>query len=163
MSRIIRIANPADLPVLITMIRALSGVHGDTAKITDEGLHEILFGSGARAFALIAEQDGMPVGYAGIIRIPTLHSGVDRFDIQHLFVSDGQRGKGVGKALIAQARDIAKAAGAKGLTIGPAPQNTAAQATYRAMGYAEVTGVGPRFWIPCDDEARRVDRDPPSV
>ena len=52
--------------------------------------------------------------------------------------------------LIAAAKELGRARGAKGVTIGTAHNNETAQAAYRAMGLKEITDAGPRFWIPVD-------------
>ncbi|WP_373636897.1 GNAT family N-acetyltransferase [Yoonia sp. BS5-3] len=67
--------------------------------------------------------------------------------MQHLYVCETYRARGVGQALIAAVKTHVAAAGAKGVTIGTAPDNKSAQAAYRAMGLEEITDAGPRFWI----------------
>ena len=50
--------------------------------------------------------------------------------------------------LIMAARDFAAQQGTTRITIGTDPGNASAQAAYRAMGLDEITGSGPRFWLP---------------
>ena len=146
------LARPSDLPELREMIRALSAFHNDEAQVTLERLQHLFFAPDARSVALVARDGPRIVGYAGLNLVPTLHSGAMRLDIQHLFVVDTHRAKGVGRALIDLAATVARDAGAKGMTIGTDPNNLSAQAAYRAMGLEEITDAGPRFWIPLEGQ-----------
>lgn len=142
----IHTARPRDLTDIHAMIRGLSAFHGDVAKVTLAQLQDVFFDNPV-AQALIAKQDAHPVGYAGLMPHTRLHSGGKTLDIQHLFVVDTHRGRGIGRQLIHTARDIAEAGGYFRVTIGTDPENTAAQAAYRAIGFDEITGHHPRFQI----------------
>lgn len=147
----IRFALPADLPVIMDMVRALSAFHGDEAKVTDGQLHDMFFGPAPMATALIAWHGSTPVGYAGLTPTMVIHDGRIRMDIHHLFVRENLRKQGIGKALIAVARDHAISLGATRVTIGTDPDNATSIAAYRAMdNLTEVTGFGPRFWVDLD-------------
>lgn len=140
------LAQPEHLPDILSMIRALSAVHGDTAKVTGDGLQDIFFGPAPLATALIAHQNGDSVGYAALTPLMVIHDGKIRLDIHHLFVRDAHRGKGIGTALIAAAKAHAIRLGATRLTIGTDAGNHSAIAAYRAMPLlSEITGEGPRF------------------
>jgi ribosomal protein S18 acetylase RimI-like enzyme len=67
-------------------------------------------------------------------------------DINHLFVVEWRRRAGIGRALIAAAREISKDSGAEGLMIGTHRDNLGAQRAYRDMGLQEVQ-YGPRFKV----------------
>lgn len=141
-------ASPRDLTRIQALIGELSAFHGDTAQVTLEQLQGIFFGPHAQGTALIAREGEKIVGYAGVMRWTVIHSGQPRMDIQHLYIAENRRNRGIGKALIMAAKDHAEALGAKGISIGTDPKNTSAQAAYRAMGLEEITDPGPRFWIP---------------
>ncbi|SLN23364.1 GNAT family N-acetyltransferase [Pseudooctadecabacter jejudonensis] len=144
----VRCAKPSDLPDILSMIKALSAFHGDTASVTLSALQEIFFGPADQGHALIACQHGTPLGYAGLTPTTVLHEGKIRLDIHHLYVSEPARSQGVGTALIAAAKRHAIASGATRLTIGTDPGNATAIAAYRAMpALSEITGAGPRFAI----------------
>ena len=146
-------ARPSDLIEVLRLIRALSAFHGDTATVTLEQLQSFFFDADAPAKALLARKDGKIVGYAGLLPHIRLHSGARSLDVQHLYVVETHRGRGIGRALIAAAHAHAKTMGCFRLTIGTDPNNTAAQAAYRAMGWDEITGGGPRFQRVLDDAA----------
>lgn len=149
----IRPATPRDLIDIMAMIRDLSRFHGDTATVTLEALQDVFFGALPRATAYLACSGDAVVGYAGITHRLALHQAAPRFDLHHLYVVDGHRNRGIGRALIATARDMARTKEAKGLTIGTDAKNITAQAAYRAMGLEEITDAGPRFWIPAAAES----------
>lgn len=140
----IHMARPRDLPDIHRMIQALSAFHGDVAEVSLSALQDIFFDRPV-ATALIARTGETPVGYAGLVPHTRLHSGARTLDIQHLFVADIHRGRGIGRKLIDKARIFAKRDGFFRLTIGTSPTNLAAQAAYRAIGFDEITGAGPRF------------------
>lgn len=148
-----RYARPSDLTDVLAMIQALSAFHGHTAETGLETLQALFFGPSPAAVAMIATVADRPVGYAGLVCHITLHAPTPRLDIQHLFVHEAFRSKGVGKALIAAAREHATGIGARGLTISTDPDNKTAQAAYSAMGLEDITGKIPRFWIPANDPA----------
>ena len=141
-------ATPRDLTRLQEMICALSAFHGDEAAVTLEQLQVIFFGPDKKGTALVAREAQMIVGYAGITQSVVIHSGEPRLDIQHLFIAENRRNRGIGKRLIMAARDFAAQQGTTRITIGTDPGNASAQAAYRAMGLDEITGSGPRFWLP---------------
>ena len=63
----IRPAGAEDVGVVLGFIRALASYEKMEDKVvaTEEGLREAMFGRG-RAQALIAEEDGAPVGFAPV-------------------------------------------------------------------------------------------------
>jgi GNAT superfamily N-acetyltransferase len=141
-------ATPADLPDILEMVQGLSAFHGDTADVTLGQLREIFFGTAPMGTALIAKQDGVAIGYAGLTPTMILHRGRVRIDIHHLFITEGHRATGIGSALIAKAKTIALAQNAERLTIGTDPDNAVSIAAYRAMpALTEISGMGPRFIV----------------
>jgi len=142
-------ARPADLPEILRMIRALSTFHGETAAVSLDTLPSALFDS-PLASAFVARSDRALIGYAGLTYVTVLHSGKTRIDIHHLYVDEPHRNSGIGKSLIAAAREHAQTTGASALSIGTDMANKTAQAAYRAMGLEEITGSGPRFRIALD-------------
>ena len=143
-------AAPRDLAQIQQLIKALSAFHGDKAAVTLEQLQAIFFSPSGQGTAFVARAGDLIVGYAGIMAWTVIHSGKPRMDIQHLYIAEGWRNHGIGKALIKAAQAFARDAGAGSLSIGTDPRNTSAQAAYRAMGLEEMTDLGPRFWIPLD-------------
>ncbi|MNU91142.1 putative acetyltransferase [compost metagenome] len=57
-----------------------------------------------------------------------------------LFTTPAVRGKGVGTLLMNTARDFARLAGAKGMTLETATDNVSAQHLYESLGYVRDPG-----------------------
>jgi GNAT superfamily N-acetyltransferase len=137
---------PEDLPAILRMIEKLCAFHGDTCQMDlDDAQAQFIAGP---LVAFIAHEKGLPVGY--LVLEPhwrPMHGG-PLVDIAHLFVEEAMRGRGIGRALIAQAQQHAGAIGACRLVIGTAPDNPTAAAVYNAMGFAQImTQPGPRFEV----------------
>ena len=81
------------------------------------------------AIVLVAEAGGQPVGELG------LH--LARYGVAHLgmAVAAGWRGRGVGSALLAEAIDQARTAGAHKVALQVWPHNAAAIALYERFGF----------------------------
>ena len=99
----IRVATPDDLPAIGRMIRELAEFERepDAAKATQEQLHDALFGPDAVASALIALDDGdEPAGFALWYRSFSTWEGVPGIYLEDLYVSESQRGSGLGRKLL---------------------------------------------------------------
>lgn len=142
----IRDAVPDDLPQVHDMIGLLARHHGDDPKISVPDLQDRIFAQGQGRILVAAEEEGL-VGYALILARPNLVTGGAGYDINHLFVVEWRRRAGIGRALIAAAREVCRSAGAEMLVIGTNPEDLGAQSAYRDMGLEEVQH-GPRFVVP---------------
>ena len=98
----IRPVSPEDLPELLAMIRELADFERLTHLVTatEADYHESLFGETPAAEALLAEENGRPVGYA--VYFSTFSTFVGRAGVwlEDLYVRPDHRGKGYGKALL---------------------------------------------------------------
>ncbi len=142
-----RDATPDDIPHLIRMISALASHHGDDASLDAKTLAADLFGPAPWIYALVAEVDGTPIGYAALCPLMQLQFGARGMDMHHLFVDAGFRGCGVGKTLIDAAQTRAKGLGCRYMTVSTHPDNTDAQKVYLACGFEARTHIVPRFAI----------------
>ena len=109
MTRSIRSAVAADLPLIASLIRELAEyeklaheVHFDEAV-----LGEKLFGPRPYAEVLIGEVDGEALGFALFFHNFSTFEGRPGLYLEDLFVRPGARGKGLGKALLAELARIA--------------------------------------------------------
>ncbi|GAA3875077.1 GNAT family N-acetyltransferase [Celeribacter arenosi] len=141
----IRPAEWRDKAVLLDMIRTLARHHGDAATITLPVLVDLLKSDLPWLRLIVAERDGMVVGYAGLTGGMRLHFGERVMTLDHLFIDENHRGQGIGRALIAHARQTAVDHGCARLTVGTRESNTHAQAAYLACGFSEVPQTGKRF------------------
>ena len=98
----IRAAGPADVPVILHLIRALARYERLEHKVeaTETDLSEALFAPSPRVFCDLAEAEGKVAGFA--LWYYTFSTFVGRHGIylEDLFVEPAFRGRGIGKALI---------------------------------------------------------------
>jgi len=76
-----------------------------------------------------------------IYRVPT---GI-RSIIEDVIVDEKMRGKGIGKALVLHAIEIARDVGASGISLTSNPQREAANQLYRSLGF-ELRKTNPYFY-----------------
>ena len=105
----IRPARPDDVEVLHRFILELAQAEQFPGEVTalPEDLDRALFGAGAVAEAVLATQDGLPIGfalfypsYSTIVGRPGLH-------LEDLYVRAEHRGAGIGMALLAHLARLA--------------------------------------------------------
>ncbi|MFF7810661.1 GNAT family N-acetyltransferase [Streptomyces sp. NPDC007945] len=103
---------------------------------------------------LVAELDGVLLGYVRVGRPTPFPSNAHVRQIQGLAVADTARGRGVGRALLRAALAKAAADGATRITLRVLGHNGPARALYEAEGFA-VEGVLPGEFVfdgePADD------------
>lgn len=141
----VRPARPSDLTEIHAMIRALAAYHDDTATVTLSALQDLAFDTPDQFDLIVACRGERVIGYAALAWHRKLQTLALVCDIQHLYVIEAERSRGIGRALIKAAEQTARAAEASVLTIGTDPANAAAQAAYRAIGLEEIKDTGPRF------------------
>ena len=91
----------------------------------------------AGAFALIAEVDGEPVGYAVVhVRGPeeTWATGDRVAELETLAVLPGHRGRGIGRALVERMLDELREGGVGHFTVGVIASNADAVRFYERLG-----------------------------
>ncbi|UWR22781.1 GNAT family N-acetyltransferase [Sulfitobacter sp. S190] len=142
---LLRPVETRDLPRLFEMIVALAAHHGDTPGLTPQALRDDVTGDHPWVRVLVAEADGVPIGYGALCPLAQLQHGVRGMDMHHLFVEAAWRGHGVGRALIEGCVELARALGCRYVTVGTHPDNLAAQQVYAAAGFETLSSPGPRF------------------
>jgi GNAT superfamily N-acetyltransferase len=107
---VIREATPADLPVVLDLIRELAAYERepDAVVATEAGLFDALFGDDAFGSCHVAELDGAVVGFALWFRNFSTWLGRPGIYLEDLFVRPEARGAGLGKALLMTLVDIAR-------------------------------------------------------
>lgn len=110
----IRPATPADISLMYALVRALAEYEREphSVEITEEQLLRDGFGANPYYECLIAEEDGVPAGFALYFPIYSTWQGLS-LHLEDLFVYPEFRGCGIGKALLNQ---VAAAALKKGCT-----------------------------------------------
>jgi len=132
----IRAATKTDVAQILAFIHALATYERepDAVVATEKGLLEDGFGPTPYYFCLIAENDGIPSGFALYFFNYSTWLGRPGLYLEDLFVLPEFRGLGVGKALLKQVAAIAVEKDCRRLQWEVLDWNTPAIDFYRAMG-----------------------------
>ena len=100
----IRPATPADIPLILDLIRALAAYERepDAVKATEADLLRYGFGEHPTFECLIAEVDGEAAGFALFFYNYSTWRGRPGIHLEDLFVYPRFRGQGMGKALLSR-------------------------------------------------------------
>jgi GNAT superfamily N-acetyltransferase len=112
-SIVIRPALAADVPLLLSLIRALAAYEKLEHEVvaSEAALHEHLFGPRPYAEALVAESGGAPAGFALFFHNYSTFLAQPGLYLEDLFVKPEHRGRGIGKRLLI---DLARLATERG-------------------------------------------------
>lgn len=118
------------------------GIHKDLP--TREDLHALLHAEGSTLLiAREPDENGKIVGMLSltVYRVPTGLRSV----IEDVVVDEKMRRRAIGEALVLRAIELAREAGAKGVTLTSNPQREAANQLYQAMRF-ELRKTNPYFY-----------------
>lgn len=109
MTLTIRPAIEPDAATILRFVRELAEYERepDAVKATEEMLGQALFGPDPAAEALIAEADGVAVGFALFFHNFSTWTGRRGVYLEDLYVTPDARGSGAGKALLAALAKLA--------------------------------------------------------
>lgn len=124
-----------DAPRLLPMFEAFYGTHFEPKTI--EAIREHMAAASAVDTLLIAEDQGVPVGFASLRLLPQVENGRPHAELSDLFVEDHHRRRGIGRALVASAEALARERGSPRLYLVTGFDNGIARDFYRALGYAD--------------------------
>lgn len=127
---IIRIASAEDMDALARLNALFNG-----SSDSGEALAARLADPRRVETPIIAEVDGQVIGFTALRVVPCLFYSAPHAELTELFVEDAYRRRGIGKALIAYAVELAKQEGAKEMMVLTGLDNHEAQALYRTMGF----------------------------
>jgi GNAT superfamily N-acetyltransferase len=133
---VIRAATPADLPVVLTLVRELAEYERepDAVVATEAGVFDAVFGPEAFVSCHVAELEGTVVGFALWFRNFSTWLGRPGIYLEDLFVKPQARGAGLGKALLTTLVDIARDRGYGRVEWSVLNWNEPAIGFYRALG-----------------------------
>jgi GNAT superfamily N-acetyltransferase len=133
----IRPAISDDVPLLLQFIRELAEYEREAHAVvaTEEDLLRDGFGPQPPRFrALIAEWNGKPAGYALFFGMYSTWEGKHGVFLEDLFVQEALRGRGIGKALLAEVARLARAEGCFGVRWEVLDWNEPAIQFYKSLG-----------------------------
>ncbi len=142
----IRPVEARDLPIIVEMTGILAAQHHHTAKVTADQLASELLGPTPHIHILVAEIDGLVVGYALLQPHFSPVDGARFASIDLLFVTRKHRGQGIGRRLVDAVVEMSGALGCAAVRVDAVRRNKAAQAFYRAVGFARAWPATPQFW-----------------
>ena len=105
----LRRAVRADVPEILRLIRALAEYEKLSHEVvaSEAALAQTLFGDRPAAEVLLAEEGGRAVGFALFFQNYSTFLAKPGIYLEDLFVEPAQRGKGLGKALLAAVAKLA--------------------------------------------------------
>lgn len=136
MSALVRAARREDAPLIVELIRELAAYERepDAAKASVADIEAALFCAAPKAFGLIAETDGAPLGFAIYFFNFSTWTGRHGVYLEDLYVRESARGLGAGAALLARLARIAIDAGCARLEWSVLDWNAPAIAFYESLG-----------------------------
>ncbi|MES1974177.1 MAG: GNAT family N-acetyltransferase [Pseudomonadota bacterium] len=140
---VIRFATPDDVPTIMRFVRELAAFEREADKVvaTEELLHKAMFGADRPdAEAVIAEQDGVPLGMALFFHNFSTWTGWRGLYLEDLYVTPEARGRGIGAALLRHLAGIAVERGCTRFEWSVLDWNEKAIAFYKAMGAVPMDG-----------------------
>lgn len=132
----IRPARPQDVPQIHRLIRELAEYERslDLVTATEEDLALALFADRPAIFAHVAEQSGAVAGFALWFLNYSTWLGRHGIYLEDLYVTPGQRGTGLGRALLAELARICVRNGYGRLDWWVLDWNSAARGFYESLG-----------------------------
>lgn len=130
MTLLIRQATPADAAAVARLNKDFNKVRIDVATIAAR-LERCI----TTERILLAEIDGLAVGFLSLWFFPVVCAPDPYAEVAELFVEEAYRRRGVGRALLEEAIEVARSEGATELKVVTGFRNTAAQQLYHATGF----------------------------
>jgi GNAT superfamily N-acetyltransferase len=132
----IRPARVEDVPIILELIRDFATYERAPNEVTatEEQLADVLFGKRPTAEVLLAFEGKSPVGFAVFFHNFSTWLGRPGLYLEDLFVKPEKRGKGYGRALLAELAKIAQDRGCGRMEWAVLDWNEPAIKFYRALG-----------------------------
>src|SRR6478609_1102173 len=136
MALTIRRARPGEAGLVLSLVRELAEYEKllHEVEATEAMLDAALFGQSPLLFCEIAEWQGEPVGFAVWFVNYSTFSGRHGIYLEDLFVRPAQRGRGIGKALLAELARQCVANGWSRLQWAVLDWNTPSIEFYKSLG-----------------------------
>lgn len=144
----VREASPTDAGVIVRLIAGLAAYEDWPLELTAEYVPVYLGFPGSHA--LLAGQDGEPVGLLAYSLRPGLFHGGESGYVEELVVLPAARRRGVARQLLRRAMRQMGERGCKEISLSVGLQNTEAQRLYRSLGLTEESLLLERHLRPPD-------------
>jgi GNAT superfamily N-acetyltransferase len=139
----VRQATPEDVPALVALFQELDRMQSDWRVFTPRpGFYDEVGAkyreamSTENAVVLVAEDDGEILGMAyGEVRVPSRFSDERALELSGVTVRAGYRGRGVGRALVAEAARFAGETGVDWIELKTFAPNQGAMAFWEGLGF----------------------------
>ncbi len=134
---VLRMATAEDVPTILGFVQALAVYERleDEVLATEADFHRSLFGTPARAEALLAEVDGKPVGFAVWFYNFSTFQGRHGLFLEDIFVDPAHRGAGIGRAIFRFLAERAIAQGCARMDWDVLNWNSTAIRFYRSLAH----------------------------
>jgi GNAT superfamily N-acetyltransferase len=132
----LRPAQPTDIPQILAFIRELAEYERapEQAVATPGDIEQYIFGKHPLAFAVMADWEGSPAGFALWFYNFSTWEGRPVLFLEDLFVRPSFRGKGIGKALLKHLAAVALRKGCTRYVWQVLDWNTPSLDFYKSMG-----------------------------
>ena len=129
-------AAPDEVPLVLAFVRELAEYEKLSNRVvaTEADLRRWLFGDQRVAEAVIARQDGVPVGFALFFPVFSTFLGRPGIYLEDLFVREPARGQGTGRALLTYLARLAVSRGWGRVEWAVLDWNAPAIGFYRRLG-----------------------------
>ncbi len=132
----VRPARPEDVPAVVALVRELADYEKalHEARLTEQQLHDHLFGADPALFGHVAEVGGRVVGTALWFLTFSTWRGTHGIHLEDLYVQPAHRGSGLGRELLRTLADLCVQRGYSRLEWSVLDWNTPSIGFYRAAG-----------------------------
>lgn len=129
-------ANADSIPAIVRLMRDFAAYEklSDYCTVTEDKLHDALFGKEAFVKGIIARDESSVVAYALFFRNFSSFRGQRGFFLEDLYIDESYRGLGLGEAMLKAVAAAARADGAERLDLHVLNWNEPALRFYRAHG-----------------------------
>lgn len=138
----LRLAKPEDAPVILGFVKALAAFEHleDEVEATEADFTTALFGTPARAEALLAEVAGVPAGFALWFYNFSTFRGRHGLYVEDIYVDPAHRGSGIGRQIFRFLARHAISQGCARMDWDVLNWNSAAIGFYRSIGAFPLDG-----------------------
>ena len=141
-SHSMRRAGVVDAPAVARLLHEFNAEFGDRTPgpaVLEPRYAELL--GGEEMAVVLAEREGEAVGFAQLRLRPSVLTGALDAYLEELYVAPERRGRGIGRALLEAAADLARELGAAHLDLNTSVDDVAARALYESFGLTNSEGA----------------------